>query len=190
METALLEEAMANLILIVNVCVELVNAQIVGTMFDKEIQCQLTDSLSTVFFGNDNAYFGTAMVGVEVAEIDDAGHLLVGCLNHQAELTVGVEVVLIGLDVLLQKIAGIWACGIAHLPQRGGVLKTHHACQIFRLGGTKQVSVFLKQIHRAYSSKFSCKSSSFLMRFSDGTQKSEAIRAIAAQNNPVLFRVK
>ena len=67
----------------------------------KELKGKTAYPLPTMFFSNDNAYFGTVMKRFEATEVDDSYYFFsVG--YHQTELAVGIEVVPVFFNILFQ----------------------------------------------------------------------------------------
>ena len=97
-------------------CIELMKSQEIEAMRYQEAQGELSYSFLTTFLGYHNPYLCPVMERLEIEQVDDAHHLLLGRFNHQSQLIVGKDIVPGGFDVLLQEETRIRPRYVAHFP--------------------------------------------------------------------------
>ena len=101
---------------------------------------------------DDETNLGTAVGRTEVEEVDGAYEGAEGAVfDHEAHLLVGIDIVGVGLDVLLQEVARIGGLAGRHAPLAGVVLDVEEEVEIGGLGSTELEAVGLQVgIHRRW----------------------------------------
>ena len=106
----------------------------------QHLQCFTAIPLASAFTINNDAYFGTTVGWTKIEEINNPKQLpFIATLNHQTKLFVGIEVMSIGLNILLQQIARIGHLTCRYHPLTGIILHMEKEVQIpqFRSAKTK-----------------------------------------------------
>ena len=107
-------------------------------------------------------------------------------LNHETQLTIGINIIPTVLYVPAQHITRVWDRSVADRPHLGQILHAVHHLQVFRFGGTQHDSFCGKQL----SFHYSVISNSFISFRFPGTQNRAASLASKAHNPPMLFSVR
>ena len=151
-KTIVVEDGTGGSIVLKNIGVYLVQTEYMLGILAQEGQHSTGIATATGGTVDDEANLGTAVGGTEVEEIDGAYEGTEGAVfNHEAYLLVGIDIVGVGLDVLLQEVARIGGLAGRHAPLAGIVLDVEEEVEIGGLGSAELEEVGLQVgIHRRW----------------------------------------
>lgn len=135
-KTHLVKERQRGLIVFVDIDIELMKMQhtegVVAYLLERGGGITLTAELVE----NDDAQFGSAVGRIERDKVDDADRLVIRVVNHQAHLTVGVDVIGSMSHVIVKQITGIRHVGETNVPERHIVLYAVKQVEVFGLNSS------------------------------------------------------
>ena len=88
-------------------------------------------TLPAMGFHNDNTRLCPLVLRVEVYHISHAYHLMLVVLNDQPHLTIGIDIVATGSNIIVQRIATIRHIGSTHMPEAAIILYLIENVEVF-----------------------------------------------------------
>ena len=135
-EACLAKERQRGLIVFVDIGIELMKMQHTKGVVAYLLERGGGITLTAVLVDDDDAQLGTAVGWIERDEIDNANGMVVRVVDHQAHLTVGIDVIGSMGDVIVKQITGIRHIGETNVPERHIVLYAVEQVEIFGLNGS------------------------------------------------------
>ena len=152
LETGRGKQLAGRLVVAIDIGIELMEMQHIASIQLKGGEGGKTIALMAPLPTNDDAYFGTQMLGSEVLQIDETDGGAFGILNDEPHLFVGIDIACGLCQIVVQGKARIGHIGGADVPKLTIVFYLIEQIKVFRLQGAEHdLRLLLRAVHRNIS---------------------------------------